>query len=143
MGTQTRPELSRLKGSPGPGHYLYKTLVGDGPKPSLKARHKATLTTFQSPGPAAYAPDPKAITHTRLGPGIGYGPRQQWQSKFTLSVPGPGAYVGEDVKRKAPNYAFSRTPRQWGKAAPIPGPGHYTIANTFAALPPYERAKIK
>lgn len=135
--------MAPAKGPPGPGSYQSKTTIGEGPKIGLSPRYVGKKPTLLIPGPGAYEPQVNVISEKMPSPGIGYGTRGGMPNKTLAIVPGPGAYTTLDEKREGPKYGFGTSQRVSHKVVVNPGPGNYEIASTVAAVPGYEKSKMK
>eukprot|EP00826_Nyctotherus_ovalis_P064347 TRINITY_DN9436_c0_g4_i1.p2 TRINITY_DN9436_c0_g4~~TRINITY_DN9436_c0_g4_i1.p2 ORF type:complete len:150 (-),score=33.08 TRINITY_DN9436_c0_g4_i1:133-582(-) len=147
MGTAQREKLNDslgLKDNPGPGSYISKSFVGEGPKIGIKQRvHDQANDSLSVPGPGAYQPNLEAVIRKFPEIGIGHGRRNGDIGSGTgSSVPGPGYYNMNDLG-KGPKYGFGMEKRQADRFNDVPGPGYYEIPTRIGDgdLPPHERSK--
>ena len=145
MGTEKRSqnnEAADLKNRPGPGTYVAKSFVGEGPKIQIKSRPKAEkLNASMGPGPGAYKPNILSVLEKPPAIGLGHGVRGGLQNKATLQVPGPGAYTSVSAHKDGPKFGFGSGKRGEQKANQYPGPGNYSIPTAIGELPPHEKSK--
>jgi len=144
MGTEKRnqnSETADLKNRPGPGQYLTKSFVGEGPKIGIKARGpEKELSKSIAPGPGAYQPKLDAIIQKPPAVGLGKGSRDGAFNSKAAAVPGPGAYASE-IKKEGPKFGFGTSKRNEAKPSAVPGPGNYAVPTTIGELPPHEKSK--
>ncbi len=140
IGKSLRQPLSEITKTPGPGSYVHKPTLGEGPKYGMRSKTPADLRhngPCPGPGPGQYSPGNETERQAPR-PSIGKGPRTDRGGEERL-VPGPGAYsVGEPPKRQ-PSYTFGVS-RSKLKMNEVPGPGTYRVPTTFAHNPRYALA---
>lgn len=145
MGTEKRDKLSEsmsLKDNPGPGSYLTKSFIGEGPKIAIKNRtYNLVSESLTAPGPGAYQPNLDSVIYKFPAIGIGHSRRDEIIGS-NLTVPGPGYYNLNDLKR-GPKYGFGTSKREPDRFNDVPGPGQYEIPSRIGDgdLPPHERSK--
>lgn len=143
MGTEKRPNLAPTRNVPGPGNYIHKTAMGEGPKIALSPRIQERKPQLLVPGPGAYEPNSKAVHEKSPATGLGFGVRGFQGGKNKINVPGPGSYTPPEKVVEGPKYGFGKSQRTIEKNAKVPGPGNYDIGPSFANLPNYEKSKMK
>ncbi|VUZ55579.1 unnamed protein product [Hymenolepis diminuta] len=135
--TKPRAPISAMFSSPGP-IYKLPTLVGEKGHDFESIHYKAPSYSFGhrtklhkpgecSPGPAAYAQNPKMTTRGEfLGPS--YTLKYRTDKTDTSSSPGPAEYLPNfsTVLPKSPEYKFGLRPDISNKN-PTPGPNAYSL----------------
>lgn len=147
MGTEKRDnsgELLGLKETPGPGSYVSKSFMGEGPKVGIKQRNFVSGSESSLvPGPGAYQPELATIIRRSPTIGLGHSKRDDAiRAGESANVPGPGYYLLNGLK-SGPQYKFGTGQRIENKRDNVPGPGYYEIPSRIgeADLPPHERSK--
>lgn len=135
MGSSQRGNLSTLINTPGPGSYVQKGKIGEGPKYAMRPR-TAVIMRPNGPGPGQYNASIAAINdkpptaimgHSSRGAAIG----------SAKEVPGPGAYSQLEKSKSGPSFSFGTSSGAANKKNDVPGPGTYKIPSSMAALPDY------
>ena len=145
MGTEKRNRTSEsleFKNRPGPGSYVSKTFIGEGPKIGIKPRNDPKPSeNSKSPGPGAYQPNISAVIEKSPSIGLGHGKRGgALGNSNSSSYPGPGYYPLKEI-HEGPKFGFGSSKRKPEKISNVPGPGKYEIPSTVGELPPHERSK--
>lgn len=146
MGTDKRREEAgniARKNIPGPGAYLAKSYLCEGPKIGISSHpDKGKIRIAVQPGPGSYQPSFQSIISKSPAIGLGYGKRGGLESKATTTVPGPGAYAVSNNKQKGPKFGFGTSKRgPEKKPNQYPGPGNYKMQSLIGDLPSYEKSK--
>ena len=114
IGTEKRinTSLTELNKRPGPGTYVEKSFIGNGPKVLMKSgRHNEEKDKDRiGPGPAAYNPNVAAVHRKSPTAGIGCGNRNTINVLIGKSNPGPGSYTLKEGN-DGPKYRFGTSKR--------------------------------
>ena len=145
MGTEKRDRETKsidLKNRPGPGSYISKSFIGEGPKIGMKARnYEKNNHTSVSPGPGSYQPNISVVIKKPPMVGLGHGKRGDIANDDNKSfVPGPGHYPIKG-SQEGPKFGFGTGKREAAKISNVPGPGRYNIPSTVGELPAHEKSK--
>ena len=133
FGKGMRDQDSRPK-TPGPGTYLTKNFMGDGPKITISTkRPQSGNGDGIQPGPGAY----NFNTNDRLtSPSYGFGSaKRNNRNKEAEAVPGAGSYQpGERLK--SPEWSMGKSTRgNRSSTEYVPGPGNYEYYNSVGGGP--------
>ena len=134
MGTSQRGPLSQLANTPGPGSYLQKGKIGEGPRYGLRPK-TAVIMRQDVPGPGQYDPSKRPVQARPPSAVMGHGSRAG-DLAGGKGVPGPGSYLNSAQIKGNPAYTFGGS-RVYGKGSDMPGPGTYRVPYTFARNPNY------
>ena len=131
-----------LKKTPGPGTYVPRTYIGEGPKIGIKSRvGDSTFGVSKVPGPGTYQPNFSSVLYKPPNVGLGHERRDNIINRSdNIKFPGPGAYPLLN-KSEGPKFGFGREKRSAERYSDVPGPGRYDIATTIGDLPPHEKSK--
>jgi len=144
MGSERRDKVNQsleIMKTPGPGTYVSKTFVGEGPKIGIKTRNSASTSFSNVPGPGAYKPNISSVVRKSPSAGLGHKRRDNLISRSdNAKVPGPGTYSLQN-KVDGPKFGFGTGKRAAEKLSDAPGPGAYNIPTTVGDLPLRERSK--
>jgi hypothetical protein len=138
MGKSQRGELSAGDSNPGPGSYMYKPNIGEGPKISMRPKTAAESKELV-PGPGQYNPSKEPVQMKSPGTKMGRGSREGLVGGTSNEFPGPGSYAHGDRAAGGPRYSFGKKDAAQ-KSDDVPGPGHYYIPTKVAFLPDYALA---
>jgi Sperm-tail PG-rich repeat len=132
FGTSSRPPLSSVKDTPGPGEYGNK-YPKDSPAYTMRPK-TGVKKTNNVPGPGHYDPkidqgDPK-WTVGKDKKGLDY------NLSKSASMPGPGFYkLRKDPE--GPKWKFGTSSRSKELKSSVPGPGQYDFYSSISNLPAY------
>ena len=136
FGTSTRPPLSYINHTPGPGEYAVTSNVE---APAFTMRPRTGVNKASNvPGPGHYDPkdnqsDPKwSVGRDKKG--------LDYDLKKSSSMPGPGFYNTARTLG-GPKWGFGSSSRNKSKKNNMPGPGAYEIYSSLANLPAYADPK--
>ncbi len=123
MGASSRPALSQVLDTPGPGQY-------DGPKkkvkgPTMPGKDKAFVK--QTPGPGEYTPIDGTVKKRAAKFSMGTQKKKLLPCKPLNDNPGAGSYHSGKRKAVGPSFGFGSAPRMKDYGKGTPGPGDYKI----------------
>ena len=123
FGKGNRSSNSRPN-TPGPGTYITKNFMGDGPKITISSKRPLSGTgDGNQPGPGAYNHN---VNDRMKSPSYGFGSaKRDNRNKEAENVPGAGTYQPGD-RLKSPEWSMGKSQRgnRFGNDW-VPGPGNY------------------
>jgi len=137
MGSGSRPPLSQVLETPGPGSYKdpKKKLKG----PTIAGKDKNYIK--QSPGPGEYTPVDGTVKKKAARFSMGTQKKDLLPCKVTNDNPGAGSYHSGMRKPVGPGFGFGSAPRMKDYSKASPGPGDYKIPTKVRDVGTYALAK--
>jgi hypothetical protein len=141
MGKGPRAGISTINNTPGPGSYLQKGKIGEGPKFGMRPKTAVVMKQFV-PGPGQYSPSRDAVQIKTPGVVMGGGSRKADLGGAAKGVPGPGAYTQSSPSKGGPAFSFGSAGGVANKKSEVPGPGTYNMPSSISNLPEYAMRKV-